>query len=635
MRARAVWIALLGVAPIVLLVQWSDILVGGTMTAGPFPPLGACLLWSGLLGIQAIVRRFGRTSPFNRPELLVILAVWLAANMVAGRGVLHPLLASLVGPAYFARSGAAARAIAQYTPTWLAVTDRAAVRDFFEGHGVPVPWHVWRGPLVTWSLFFVPFLCANVCLCALFERVWVRHERLAFPLVALPIEWLDSSEQSPETKRAIALGLAIPILLHGFGAAHAYAPGIPCIPFFNDLSGLTSNPPWSALKPIYLNFYPLLVGMIFLAPTDVTLSIWFFLVLNKMELVWTAWAGWNEGGNGGISSTLPYLEEQSAGAYLALAGGLVWNARRHLGRIGRAMVGREPIEYRVYAPLAWGFVLGLVGTLAWCVTTGLPLGFAACFFGFYLITALVLARLMAEGGVAWILAPILPDKLILSLTGSQGISPLVFTRLAFHVQHLRDTRQMLAPALLETGKLRDAADYSIIRFYLLLLVSVLLALALGVAVALPLFYAHGAATLAPNSDGLLVATNIIPITGVSQLSGRLLHPIRPSFGGAASVAAGAGITFLLAALRVRYVWWPLHPLGYALTGTLQTGYASKMLFSIFLGWLLKSLTLRFGGVSGYRDLRHVALGLILGDLLMGAVLKLLDALLGPSGYAIF
>ena len=39
--------------------------------------------------------------------------------------------------------------------------------------------------------------------------------------------------------------------------------------------------------------------------------------------------------------------------------------------------------------------------------------FAALFFGFYFLVALVLARLMAEGGVSWILAPILPDKLIL------------------------------------------------------------------------------------------------------------------------------------------------------------------------------------------------------------------------------
>jgi hypothetical protein len=88
-------------------------------------------------------------------------------------------------------------------------------------------------------------------------------------------------------------------------------------------------------------------------------------------------------------------------------------------------------------------------------------------------------------------------------------------------------------------------------------------------------------------------------------------------------------------MRTRFLWWPLNPLGYALTGTLQVGYANKMLLSIFLGWFFKVLTLRFGGTKGFRLLRGAALGLILGDLLMGGILKLLDALLGPSGYAIF
>jgi hypothetical protein len=106
-------------------------------------------------------------------------------------------------------------------------------------------------------------------------------------------------------------------------------------------------------------------------------------------------------------------------------------------------------------------------------------------------------------------------------------------------------------------------------------------------------------------------------------------------GAATAVVAGGAITWVLSILRVRFLWWPLHPLGYALTGTFQVGYANKMLFSIFLGWAFKSLALRFGGAKGFRLLRGAALGLILGDLLMGGILKLLDALLGPSGYAIF
>jgi hypothetical protein len=509
--------------------------------------------------------------------------------------------------------------------------------------------------LKTWALFYVPFLITNICLCGIFERVWVRHERLAFPLVALPIEALDANRRNMPAgfETVFRFGLAVPLLLHGFGIAHAYVPAIPCIPFYNDVSDLMSVPPLSAARPLYVNIYPLLIGLSFLAPTDITLSVWFFLLLNKVETVLTAAVGWNDAVTGGSTSSMPYLEEQSAGAYLMLGTLLIWNARQHLRSIGREMLRRgsalpddsnrsildssdeNRVSYAEYRLMAWGFWFGLVGVLLWGVWTGMPIWFMAGYISFYLIVALVLGRLMAEGGISWILAPILPDKLILSLCGSGALSPLAITRLALYAQHLRDTRQMLAPAVFETGKLRDEAGYSPRWFYGLLLVVVLLALVVGVGMALPVFYRYGALSLVPNSDGLMMSTNVIPLTGINQASERLLHPVKPSPASAGAVVLGATITWVLALLRTRYLWWPLHPLGYALTGTLQLGYANKMLMSIFVGWLFKALTLRFGGARGFRLLRGAALGLVLGDLLVGCLLKVLDALLGPSGYALF
>ena len=646
-RTRVVWIALLGVVPLTLFVQWSDMVVGGTMVAGPFPPLAACLEWGILFGVNALAARLGRRAPLlTRPELLVVLAVWFAANMVAGRGMLHPLLTSLVGSTYYARGGAVTTALAQNVPDWLAVKDRAAVSHFFEGYGVAVPWKFWLRPLATWSLFLLPFLVANVCLCALFERVWVQHERLAFPLVALPLEALRPASNDADgllMRRMVGFGMAFPLLLHGFGVAHAYRPNIPCVPFFNDVSALVNDPPWTSLRPLYINLYPLLIGLTFLAPTDVTFSVWFFLTLNKVEQLMTATAGWNDGAAGGVRAMPPYIEEQSAGAFLVLAALLVWNARAHLHRIafssreqkreGGSQQDRETEgTSRVFLV---GFLVGAGGVLAWCVGTGLPFWFSTAFFGFYFAVALVLSRLMAEGGVTWILAPILPDKLILSLTGTGALSPVALTRLTLHVQHLRDTRQMLAPALFQTGKIRDATGFPQGRFYLLLLAAVILALCVGAPVALTQFYKHGALSLSPNSDGLMMTANVVPTTAVGQLSSRLLSPIRPTSGSAFGLLIGIGVTLALSLARIRFPGWPLHPLGYALTGTLQVGYANKMLFSIFLGWAFKTLILRYGGSRGFRLMRGVALGLILGDLLMGGLLKLLDALLGPGGYAIF
>jgi hypothetical protein len=645
MRKRLVVVSLAGAALLALFVQWSDMSVGGTMAAGPYPPLGACLFWALLVASVRVVHRFSSRELLTRSEKLAVFAVWAAANMVVGRGMVHPLLTSLVGPIYYARTGLALKAVHQHLPDWLAIRSSSAAVHFFEGYGLPVPWSVWRTPLAAWGLFFVPFLIANVCLCALFETYWVRHERLAFPLVSLPIEALSQGGGSDRVsqRRMFAVGAAVPILLHGFGVAHAYMPAIPCVPFYNEVSYLAAAPPWTAARPLYLNLYPLLIGITFLAPTDVTLSVWFFLLLTKVELVAAAATGWSEGASGGAAASPPYLEEQSAGAYLALAAVLVWSARRHLAATVRGVVRRrrdqrtaaEDLDAAGHRLAAIGFVAGLAVLLVWTVWTGWPLWFALAFFAFYFAVALVLSRLMAESGISWLLAPILPDKLIFSLTGSAAVSQQMLTRLTLHVQHLRDTRQLLAPAVFQAGRLREEANVRMRPFYALLLAAVAVAIVVGTAAALPTFYQRGALSMTANSDGMMMTAGVIPVTGVNQLSSRLLSPVRPSTASAVALCVGAGFTVALSALRARCLWWPLNPLGYALTGTLQAGYANKMLLSVVLGWTFKSLTMRFGGANGFRLLRSVALGLIFGDLAVGGVLKLLDALLGPSGYAIF
>ena len=648
LRKRSVFLSLAGVVPLTLFVQWSDLVVGGTMAAGPFPPLAACLFWAFLILINWLSSRISRSKPFLLPsELLIIFAVWASATMVSGRGLTHALLSSLAGPVYYARTGLAATSIRRHLPDWLAITDRNVAVRFYEGGPGGVDWGVWAPPLLTWSLFFLLFLIANISLCALFERIWIREERLSFPLVNLPLELLQLHSEPQNAKgfrAALLIGVAIPLFLHGFGAAHAYQPAIPCVSFFNDVSDFASNPPWSAIRPLYLNLYPILIGLAFLAPTEISLSVWFFLLLNKAELLVTAIAGWNDGAAGGAVPVPPYVEEQSAGAFIALAIALVWNSKRHLrGLFESEGASRRDEEIKTTQSsdretdrlFAATFVCGFVGVLAWCFRTGMPLWFSLGFFGFYFAVALVLSRLMSESGVTWLLAPILPDKLILSLTGSQALSQLALTRLTLHVQHLRDTRQMLAPALFQSGKMREESKIEPKAFYSLMLAAVVIAFVSGVLFALPIFHHYGALTLAPNSDGVMMTAKVIPTTAVNQLSQRLLTPIHPSPQAFAGVLAGAGVTALLASLRMRYLWWGLHPIGYALTGTLQTGYAAKMVFSVFLGWLFKSLVMRFGGSRGFRLLRRVALGLILGDLIMGAILKLCDWLLAPSGYAIF
>ena len=89
------------------------------------------------------------------------------------------------------------------------------------------------------------------------------------------------------------------------------------------------------------------------------------------------------------------------------------------------------------------------------------------------------------------------------------------------------------------------------------------------------------------------------------------------------MAFGTGITLLLAALRARFIGFPLHPAAYAL----NMSFANDFFWGdMFVAWLLKSLILRYGGIKVYRQALPFFLGLILGDFVSGAAWSIVGTL---------
>ena len=74
---------------------------------------------------------------------------------------------------------------------------------------------------------------------------------------------------------------------------------------------------------------------------------------------------------------------------------------------------------------------------------------------------------------------------------------------------------------------------------------------------------------------------------------------------------GVAVVLLLGFLRTRFTWWPLHPIGYAVG---STDTMTWIWFPVLLGWLFKTLILRYGGVKVYRQALPFFIGLVLGRL---------------------
>ena len=98
-----------------------------------------------------------------------------------------------------------------------------------------------------------------------------------------------------------------------------------------------------------------------------------------------------------------------------------------------------------------------------------------------------------------------------------------------------------------------------------------------------------------------------------------------------------GLGFLITAGLIRartlFIWWPFHPTGFALA---QAGYSMPWVwFPMLLGWLAKTLILRYGGVLSYRRCIPWFMGLILGDIVTACLWSILGVILDQRMYLFF
>jgi hypothetical protein len=92
---------------------------------------------------------------------------------------------------------------------------------------------------------------------------------------------------------------------------------------------------------------------------------------------------------------------------------------------------------------------------------------------------------------------------------------------------------------------------------------------------------------------------------------------------------------LLTMMRRNFVWWPFHPIGYAVANAGSGAPFEWVWMSIFVGWLCKYMTLRYGGIQAFRKALPFFIGLILGDYAAGGITSLIWLFAHMDGYRTF
>ncbi len=560
----------------------------------------------------------------ERHEVLFSYVVLTGTLPIIGFGAMRFLLPGAGYLPYFSETqpqwarylGAAARLPVLHDP--------AAIRGLYRG-AEGVPWGAWLPFIGFWSVYLLALSGVWLGLAALLHRVWIRQERLTFPVAVLPLQLTDPRDDVLH-RPLFWLGCAIPAVMQSLLALHDWFPAVPAVQLkaFDVRPLFFTSPPWSSIPDISIGFYPMAIGLAYFVPSHVSLSCWLFWLVAKLSYVGGAMAGLDSGGAG--SSRFPFKEEQAAGAWIAFGLMALWTARRSLQSARSDLSDRADRSDNGQIRLWAGGAVACGGVcILMMLAAGMTGAMAALVLTVYVLYVVSGARVRAEAGGQWTFAPALwtPYRVATAALGSRdlGLQPLA-AGAHFDLVHV-DIRGQSLPYVLEGLKIADSAGIpwqTVLRWVGLGTVT---ALALGWWSSLSNFYAVGATTAHGNAYVLTKAR--IEMDQMHAAANSHAGPDTPGLG---AMVFGATVTLLLAALRARFSGFPLHAVGYVLANTFTM---NAFFVPFLLAWAAKVFIQRLGNIT-YRRSIPFFVGLILGDIATQAGWAIIGRILDKPVY---
>ena len=574
-------------------------------------------------------------------ELLLVYAMLGIGTAMCGHDMLQILVPMLAWPVYKSdRINHWDQLFAGTYPKWLTLTDYGSARDFFIGNSTlytPAHLHAWVVPVVAWCLFLVVLLFVLQCVNTILRKQWTDNERLTYPIVRLPLEITAQAPGGPggtplTRKRLFWVGFLIASVIDIVNSLNYYYPSIPSILTPGngvsslDLHQYFTTKPWNAIGWTPISFYPFVIGLGMLMPMDFLFSLWFFYLFWKLESVMTVAFAWD------ADPQMPYSNYQSFGAYLLFCVSSIWLARGYLGQVLRRAVGLpseaddrdEPMRYRTA-------LLGIVGGLALLIGFSMYLGLAwwlaALFFFIYLSLAIAITRMRAELGTPiHDLHQTGPDNFLPALLGTRAFSHSDLGVLSTYFWFNRAYRCEPMPIQLEAFKMADmtGARRELRGWFWALLLAGGVGAVCGFWALLHLTYQFGALAKADHGAMLAFGTE-----SWNRLGSWVSQPKPPNSAVLSASVGGFLFAALLQAMRVRFYWWPFHPLAYAVSSSFEI---NLVWMPLLIAWGIKSALLRYGGMKLYQSSLPFFYGLILGQFVEGSLLNLWGISTGTPTY---
>jgi hypothetical protein len=474
--------------------------------------------------------------------------------------------------------------------------------------------HLWARYIFSWTVLITLVSTAMVCINSLMRDEWTNREKLAFPIIQLPMAVVrtGAGKEKPWQNRYFMIPFVVMFLIDMVNGIHHLYPSIPMINvrFLGDLKSMFPNPPLNAIGWTPVGLFPYMAVIGFFMPTDLLFSCIFFFFARKGMQVFAYAIGYTESagefGGGGLVPAPPYFSEQSWGAFLALFASSLWVARSYIKEVwkkirtgaGRGEAGVPPRTAFVL------LCLSIFGIAAIGVWIGIPLWMVLFETIFFLAFSVALTRMRGQiGAPSHEMAYMGPNQLLVDGIGTQslpvvGISRLVTT---FHFYN-RIHRTHPMPHQLEAMKMGDTARINQRSLFIGILCATVIGSVLGHVSYLIKFYKYG-----PMHEGGEVAGVINTLLNRHQ---------PPNAVGLLFVIIGFAVVMGLDFIRFRFPAFPLHPAGYALAMNFGLDYFWAGLIIV---WLIKLFVERYYGLKGHGKLHQAALGIITAEFMAEAI----------------
>lgn len=238
-----------------------------------------------------------------------------------------------------------------------------------------------------------------------------------------------------------------------------------------------------------------------------------------------------------------------------------------------------------------------------------------------MVITIGLVRAVTEGGILGFQAWVSPFHLIRTLFGmnKSWTAPSLYAPLMVYYSIMfLDIKTFIAPAMANSIKIRDELKMGRLRFHVAIFLGIAIAAFAAITAHLIMSYSQGADAMHGwfyfgfpkglfDKIAFIGKTSPVDITASRWWLG---------FG-------GAGMAALLY-LRQHFFWLP-HPIGMIM---LVSPIMATYWFSIFLGWLFKSLVTKYGSKEAYVKARTFFVGLIVGELFLVVLAMIISCKMG-------